>query len=195
MTALRVRFAAIQARVEGILDGMSPRDRSLLLGLVMFFSVVVVIGGAWTMNGKLASIEKIRDTRIEDLNYVNRTLAEYQQAQVELERIEKDMASFEGQDLSSFLEKAADSAEIRDRLDSVRENSVVEMGDLEEKNYSIKLTRVTLDQLVGFLYQVEATGYPLKITSAKFKRVKVSGEWMINVTLEIAAYRLLNTEG
>ena len=51
MTALRVRFAAIQARVEGILDGMSPRDRSLLLGLVAFFSIVLVLGGAWTMNG------------------------------------------------------------------------------------------------------------------------------------------------
>ncbi len=195
MTALRVRFTAIQARVEGILDGMSPRDRSLLLGLVAFFSIVVVLGGAWTMTGKLASLEKTRDTRIEDLNYVNRTLAEYQEAEIELGRIEKEMASFEGQDLSSFLEKAADAAEIRDRLDSVRENSVVEMGDLEEKNYSVKLSRVSLDQMVSFLYQVEATGYPLKITSAKFKRVKVSGEWLINVTLEIAAYRLLKTEG
>lgn len=195
MTALRARFAAIQARIEGILDGMSPRDRSLLLGLVAFIAIAVVVGGAWTMNGKLDSLETTRDTRIDDLNYVNRTITEYQEAQIELGRIEKDMASFEGQDLSSFLEKAADSAEIRDRLDSVRENSVVEMGDLEEKNYSVKLSRVTLEQMVSFLYQVEATGYPLKITSAKFKRVKVSGEWLLSVTLEIAAYRLLKSEG
>ena len=195
MTAFRARFAAIQARVEGILDGMSPRDRSLLIGLVGFFAVAIVLGGAWAMNGKLESLEKKRDTRIEDLNYVNRSLTEYQEAQIELAQIEKDMARFEGQDLSSFLEKAADSAEIRDRLDSVRENSVVEMGDLEEKNYSVKLSRVNLDQMVSFLYQVEATGYPLKITSAKFKRVKVSGEWLLNVTLEIAAYRLIKTEG
>jgi type II secretory pathway component PulM len=195
MTALRARFAAIQARVEGILDGMSPRDRSLLLGLVGFVTVAIVLGGAWTMNNKLESLEDTRDKRIEDLNYVNRSLTEYQEAQMKLEQIEKDMARFDGQDLSSFLEKAADSAEIRDRLDSVRENSVVELGDLEEKNYSVKLSKVTLDQMVSFLYQVEATGYPLKITSAKFKRVKVSGEWLLNVTLEIAAYRLIKTEG
>lgn len=195
MTALRARFTAIQARIEGILDGMSPRDRSLLLGLVGFVTVAVVLGGAWTMNNKLDSLADTRDKRIEDLNYVNRSLTEYQEAQIELEQIEKDMARFDGQDLSSFLEKAADSAEIRDRLDSVRENSVVELGDLEEKNYSVKLSKVTLDQMVSFLYQVEATGYPLKITSAKFKRVKVSGEWLLNVTLEIAAYRLIKTEG
>ncbi len=195
MTALRARFAAIQARVEGILDGMSPRDRSLLLGLVGFVTVAIVLGGAWTMNNKLESLEDTRDKRIEDLNYVNRSLTEYQEAQIELQQIESDMARFDGQDLSSFLEKAADSAEIRDRLDSVRENSVVELGDLEEKNYSVKLSKVTLDQMVSFLYQVEATGYPLKITSAKFKRVKVSGEWLLNVTLEIAAYRLIKTEG
>ena len=181
MTALRARFAAIQARVEGILDGMSPRDRSLLLGLVGFVTVAIVLGGAWTMNNKLESLEDTRDKRIEDLNYVNRSLTEYQEAQIELQQIESDMARFDGQDLSSFLEKAADSAEIRDRLDSVRENSVVELGDLEEKNYSVKLSKVTLDQMVSFLYQVEATGYPLKITSAKFKRVKVSGEWLLNV--------------
>lgn len=195
MTALRARFAAIQARVEGVLDGMSPRDRSLLLGLVAFFSLVAVGGSAWWMNGKLDSLEDTRDKRIEDVNYVNDTLAEYQQAQIELERIEADMARFDGQDLSSFLEKAADTADIRDRLDSVRENSVVELGDLEEKNYSVKLSRVSLEQMVTFLYQVEATGYPLKITSAKFKRVKVSGEWLLNVTLEIAAYRLIQAEG
>lgn len=195
MSALRARFAAIQARVEGVLDGMSPRDRSLLLGLVVFFSVAAVGGSAWWMNGKLDSLEDTRDKRVEDVNYVNDKLAEYQQAQIELERIEADMARFDGQDLSSFLEKAADTADIRDRLDSVRENSVVELGDLEEKNYSVKLSRVSLEQMVTFLYQVEATGYPLKITSAKFKRVKVSGEWLLNVTLEIAAYRLIQAEG
>lgn len=195
MSGMRARLASLQARIEGLLDGMSPRDRNLFMGLVVFFSLVLVGGGAYMMNGHLNTLEKDRDARIADLDLLEGQLQDQAQAQLELERIQGEMAKFDGQDLSSFMEKAAEGASIRDRLESVRENSVSELDDLEEKSYSVKLTRVDLDQMVHFLYQVEATGYPLRITSAKFKRVKVSGEWLLNVTLEIAAYRLLKEEG
>ncbi|MED5372756.1 MAG: type II secretion system protein GspM [Myxococcota bacterium] len=191
MSAFKARIAGLQARVEGMLDGMSSRDRTLLMGLVVFAALAAVGGGAWSMMGRLDTLEKqVKEAR-GDQQFIQSEIAEYKAASTELERIQKEMAKYEGQDMSSFMEKAAEAAEIRDRLDSVRENSVVEMGDLEQKNYSVRLTRVSLDQMVKFLYQVEATGYPLQITTAKFKRVKVSGEWMLNVTLEIAAYRLL----
>lgn len=191
MSALRARIAALQARVDGLLDGMSPRDRKLAIVLVVFLALVAVGGGAWWMNGSLESKAKaLKD--LEDYQHdIDVLAAEYEVAQADLIAVEDALRQKQGQDLSTFMEKAASTAGIAESLDSVREVSVVELGSLEQKNYTVRLTKISQEQAAEFLYQVEGTGFPLRISSAKFKRVKVSGEWLLNLTLEVAAYRLL----
>ena len=68
------------------------------------------------------------------------------------------------------------------------------MGILEQKNYNVDLKKVTLDQLLNFLYETEATGYPLRIQNANIQTVRVSGEKKLTMRMEVAAYRLSEEE-
>ena len=190
------RMGHVTARVDAILEGLAPRDRKLLIGLTLFGLVVLVGGGFFVMSGSLSAKETQLGERRADLNYVEVLAADYEASQVTLEAIEAELRKSGGQDLSAFLEKAATEVKIAENLDSVREKNVVELGSLEQKNYNVTVSRITQDQAVDFLYEVEGGGYPLKITSANFKVVKVKGEKFVTLKLDIAAYRLIeNAEG
>ena len=189
--SLATRMGHVTARVDAILEGLSPRDRKLLIGLVLFGLVILVGGGFFVMSSSLDAKETQLAERRSDLNYVETLAEEYNGSQATLEEIEAELRKSGGQDLSAFLEKAATEVKIAENLDSVREKTVVELGSLEQKNYDVTVSRLTQDQVVDFLYAVEGGDFPLKISSANFKVVKVKGEKLVTLKLDIAAYRLL----
>ncbi len=194
MSAVRRRLEGALARLDGVMDAMSPRDRKLAIGLLLFAVLLLVGGGFSVMSSTLSSLETQLDGRRGDLVYVQALQSDYTSSSQQLADIEEDLAKHSGTSLSAFMEQAADKAGIRDRLDSVRENSVVELDSLVQKNHSVSLSKITLEQALDFLYEIEATGYPLRVTNANFKVVKVKGEKVLNMKLEIAAYSLVETE-
>ncbi|HJN73061.1 MAG TPA: type II secretion system protein GspM [Myxococcota bacterium] len=194
MSAIRRRIEGLTARLDAVLDGMSARDRKLLMGLGGFALLILVGGGFSFMSSSLDNLDSQLQQRHADLAYVTQLQDDYSAASVQLEDIEEELRQHESTSLSAFMEQAAGKAGIRESLDSVRENSVVELGSLVQKNHTVSLTRITLDQAVSFLYEIEATGYPLRVSNANFKVVKVKGDKMLNLKLEVAAYSLLEME-
>jgi hypothetical protein len=56
------------------------------------------------------------------------------------------------------------------------------------------MSKVSLDQIVSFLYEIETAGYPLKIRSMKTKTATVSGAKVLNVSMEVSSFRLVADE-
>jgi len=187
-------FGPLQSRLEPLLDSLSPRDRMLLLGLSVFGGLLLIAGVGWWMTSSLDGLRSDIDDRKEALAFVRQEIAEYEASQEQLILIEEELKKHEGTDFSAFMEKAAESADMKDQLSSVRPTSTTTVGSLEVKNYDVKVNRVSLPQFLDFLYQVETDGYPLRITNAKLKGVTVSGAKLLNVTLEVSAFRLLIEE-
>ena len=50
---------------------------------------------------------------------------------------------------------------------------------------------MTLQQVKDFLFELESNGYPLKITGARFKTTTQAGIKVLNVSLDVTAYKLL----
>ena len=194
MSAIRRRIEGLTARFDAVLDGMSARDRKLLIGLAGFALLVLVGGGFSLISGTLDGMDAELEQRRQDLAYVNALKSDYNDGASQLQDIEAELAKHQDTSLSAFMEQAASKAGIRERLDSVRENSVVELGALVQKNHTVSLSKISLEQALDFLYEIEGTGYPLRVTNANFKVVKVKGEKLLNLKLEVAAYSLLETE-
>lgn len=146
------------------------------------------------MDRALTSLETEIVAQEETLSFVKSAARDWQEAQTQLDGIEAELKKHGSTDLSAFLEQAAQSANIKDSLDSVRETSVTTIGNLEQKNYSVSLSKVSLDQFLNFLYEAEATGYPLRITSTNVKAKKRNDALQVTVKLEVAAFRLLEEE-
>lgn len=188
MDPLRERFAELVAT-------MSPRDRGLFLGLVAF-AAVALLGGAWWLGSSiLGDVESRVSARQSTLTQIQALVAEHDAAAETVAAIEADLRRNANQDLPSFIEKKASEEGISANLQGVREKQVVTEGSLEERTYSVEITKITLAQLTAFLYAIETDGYPLRVRSTKMKSVTQQGVKLLNVSMEVSAFKLLGDAG
>ncbi len=180
-----------QERVFDLLSSMTPRDRKLMLGLVAFFSLVFVGGSLWLMSSKLSTLNGHIADREEKLHLIHVLAIDHAEALGEAEEIEEALKANAGTDLSSFLEQAAGKSGIEEKLDQVKEKTTATDGVVQEKVYAVKLTKLTLDELTSFLYEVETARYPLKVHTFKVKSRKSGDSRVLNVDMDIASYKVL----
>ncbi len=191
MSTLSTRAEALRDRVLDALADMSPRDRSLLAGLLIAFPLVIVLGGAWWMNSTLSELEG-RVTSYNDTLHLIRVMAEdHAEATDRVAEAEAKLKGHDATDLSAYLEQAAGKVGISDKLASVRERSAASSAFVEEKLYAVKLSKLSLEEMATFLFEVETAGYPLQIRSLKVKTRTKRGEKELSVDLDVTAYRVI----
>jgi type II secretory pathway component PulM len=194
MSTLSTRLDAMRDRIQDTLADMSPRDRSLAFGLVIGAVLVIVGGGAWWMRNTLNDLHSRVASREDTLHTIKVMAAEHEVAIGQAEKIKEQLQKFEGTELSAFLEQAAKDTNVSDRLDAVREKSSSSDGVLEEKLYAVALSKLSTEEMASFIFKVETSGYPLKVKSFRAKTQTRKGEVMLNVDMDVSAYRVLATE-
>jgi type II secretory pathway component PulM len=185
MDPLRERFSQLVA-------SMSSRDRSLFIGLIVFFALTVLGGGWWVGRRALADLDGRIESREATLAQLKGLASDQEEAAKQVKSIEEELRKSSGQDLPSFIEKAAEQVGIATNLQGVREKQVTTEGTLEEKSYNVEVAKISLEQLTSFLYAVETGGYPLRVRSMKTKSLVAQGVKVLSVTLDISAFRLLD---
>ncbi len=188
---LQDALAPMFERVEAILQGMNSRSRKQLLGLVMVAVVAFYGAVLWLMASHLEDLDGEVETRQATLAFLQEEGAGYHDTREEAEQIEEQLRDQAGKSLSSYLEKAAEKCDIKDQLDKVDEKSVVAIGDLETQRVEASISKVTLEQLASFLYEVEAGDFPLRIQSTNVRMKKSRDGRLLNVKFDIDAFRLL----
>ena len=192
MSTVNTRIRSILDRAQDVLADMTPRDRALLLGLSGLALLVMLGGSAWWMSSTVSSLQARIDDRDATLAAVQLAGAEYEAAAVEAAAIETQLKKYAGTDLSSYLEKAATTANVKDKLKSVREKSSAVDGNIEEKLHTVSLDGMSLAELTEFLYEVETSGYPLRIKTFRVKTRSRRGETTLNVDMDISAFQILD---
>jgi type II secretory pathway component PulM len=185
------RTRPAREKLQNLFLNMSPRDRILLVAMLAVLCLVLLSLGGFAMKKSLRGLRSELARRQSQLVTVTELGASYAEASKRKAEIDDLLSSQSGTTLSAFLEKAADKVQIRDNIKQVRERSVSSLGDLEDKQYSVQVSKVSLEQLSGFLYEIEAAGYPLKVRSLKLKAVTVSGQKILDANLEISAFRIV----
>lgn len=193
--AITDRLMPLADRARDQLADMSERDRKLLLGLVVGLLVAVLGGGVLFMKGRLDALEGKVASRKETLRNLELLAADYAAGKTQAEQIASRISEHEGTDLSAYLEQVAQKSSVGDRLDAVRQKSSTDAGDLVETVYAVKLSRLLQDDLTSFLYEMESTGYPLKVRTLSVKARKRGDEVQLGVDMDIAAYRIKPQEG
>lgn len=181
----------LRGRFGDMVAAMTPRDRKLFVGLVVFVYTAVVGGALWFGRGQIAELQGRVADREETLTLVKLLAADQVAGADQVKTIEEELKRNANQDLPSFMEKAAQKVGISGQLQGVREKGTTTERTLEDKSYGVELSKLSLQQLVDFLHEVETSRYPLKIRNAKIKSQTLAGQKVLNVTLEVSAFRLV----
>ena len=181
----------LRGRFGDMVAAMTARDRKLFVGLVVFGYVAVVGGLLWVGRSQLGDLQSRVEAQEETLSLVTLLAAEQLDAADQITTIEDQLRKNATTDLPSFMEKATQKVGISAQLQGVREKGTTTEGTLEDKTYGVELSKLSLQQLVEFLHEVETSRYPLKIRNAKVKTQTLAGQKVLNVTLEVSAFRLV----
>lgn len=193
MSRINTSLEPMTARVDAVLESMSARDRKLAAGLFVFVLLLFVGGGAFLLKRDMDSREKRLASARADLSFARDEEAQHRALTEQLSAIEAQMRESQGQNFSAFVDKAASEAQIRENLQGIREIGADETDGLETKTHTVEVQRITQQQLGDFLYALEGGGYPLQIRNTAIKVVVASGEKRLNVKLEVATYRLVES--
>lgn len=184
-------IATVTAFAERQLEALSPRDRRLLLGLLTF-GVVVGLGLLWwTLYGVLDDkASRVRTAR-ENLETAKLYQAEYQTAAASLAAQESRLRQYQGKRVSAHIEEIAGKRGVSDNLRAVNENGAEVVGNIKQTKYSVELKDLEHQDAIGFLYELETSGFPASVNHADFKaKKKRDGGSTLDLSLELVVFSL-----
>lgn len=179
-----------RARFNGYVSDMSPRDRALFLGLTLSLYGGLLLGSLWlgsSILGDLRSRSSARESVATRLEAMESELKANSAKAAEIETVLRENAN---QDLPSFVEKAALKLSLGSNLKAVKAKGTTSIGNIEEKSFNIELDKISLGQLTELLFEMETTGYPLRIRTTRLKTVGPPGQRLLSGTLEVSRFKL-----
>jgi hypothetical protein len=167
MTALN----DLLARLTELVERLSPRER-VLVGLGAAAAVLVVI---WLVAGALAERRATLYAQIaaseRDVLEMGRLRDRYLQLRAERDvvrrKLERGGADFS---LFSHLEGVTRDVVSRDRIAAMNPSTRTVAEDLQEEDVEMRLSGVSLRELVSLLYRVEKTDLPLILSRIQMKK-------------------------
>lgn len=186
----------IKERALDAFAALPPRDRILAAGLIISTFFGGLGFGVYKMN-KTLTVQRQEIERVgKSVELIQVLQAEQASLESEVMQIEESLAKNATTDLSAFLEQSATKSGFnpKEKNMQVREKSTTKDGRLQEKVFSVSLSNLTTEEFAKFLFQTETSGYPLKIQTSTVKRRKRSDGVNLNLSLDIAAYKLVEEE-
>ena len=189
MATLPVRSGPM-AFVERQLEMLSPRDRKLLVGLLLFFALVFVGGFWYVLNGLLDDkASRVRDAKAA-FAVIQQLETEYQQASARFESQKDRLREPKDKPVTAWVEELASKHGITEQLRAVNQQQSEVVGDVARTRYKVEIKRAAQEPLYRFLYELETSQYPAKVEQANFKVAYVKKEKFMDLTLELIVLSL-----
>lgn len=189
-------MAKLLHKIQDALSQMSARERRLVIGGSVALLITIIIGGGWGAWSHINSLEQDVSDREEALRQIQMMAMDHASNVEKAALIATSLEENQNTTMQSFVEKKAAEVGIqRDRLDAIKGKTPISRGTLEETSFTVELSKLSLEDAMNFINVLEASDFPMVIRNTKFKTQKISGEKLIRLTLEIAAYQRLATSG
>jgi hypothetical protein len=182
LTDLLQRFAVL-------IERLSPRERVLLGGGAVIGVVVLV----WALAGALAERRTTLRAQISaserDLAEMGRLRDHYLQLRAERDvvrhKLERGGIDFS---LFSHLEGVTRDVVSRDRIAAMNPSTRTVAEDLQEEDVEMRLSGVSLREVVALLYRVEKTDLPLLVSRIQMKK-RFDQPFVYDATLVVGRLR------
>ena len=177
------------ARLRVLLERLSPRER-VLVGSGAAAGLIVTV---WVLGGMLAEHQTTLQAQIaasqRDLVEVGRLRDRYLELRAEHAAVRKKL-EHGGRDFSLFshIEGVARDVVSRDRIAAMNPSTRTVAEDLQEEDVELRLSGVSLRELVSLLYRVEKTDLPLLTSRLQMKK-RYDQPFVYDATLVIGHLR------
>lgn len=176
---------------------MTPREQTMGLAAAALVLVLIIVLPIAVASGRIGKIEKEVAEGKKQFREIVRAIESYDQKKAQLVQMQQTLAGGFDSALSTTIESLAETSGIKDRIDSLKEKAAAPSDIFDEASVDVRLKKITLQQLVDFLYVIE--NHPDKVLRLKQLSVKprYDNKQDLDVSFTVSTYRLLEgaTEG
>lgn len=171
--------------------GLQPKEQIYALvgaGVLLLLLVGLPISLASSKLGGLE--EELREGKIKQRE-IFKELDRYQQFKGEVDQLEAKYQQGYDATLPTTMESLADKSGIKDRIDNIKEKGATSMESFDEVSVEVRLTKVTLPQLIDYLYNIEHHAQLfLRVREIQIRR-RFDNKQLLDVPLlKVSTYRL-----
>ena len=179
-------LAGPRAQVSAFLDGLAPRERTMLYAAASVTALLVAWLGIYEpMTNALSDLDRKIQIARRDAASVQALAERYRTLRTEVAELEGGDASAGGASLFSQLESTAVPIVGRERIVSMNPSSRPVGDRFEEDLVDMRLEGVPLRQLIELLYTIEYKDPPMRLSRAALKR-EYKDPSLIDATLVVA---------
>ncbi len=189
MTVLTFRNAIQMALGKTGFNKLEKREkRVVVVGAILFVCFALFHFTVSPLLQARQQTQKVLIQKKEDIQKIRQLQAEYRQLQNQAvniqNRLQKRSSSFT---LFSFIEERATKANVKQLINSMTPSTSEGEGPLQESRVDLKLEKISLQQLVDFLQQVESIDDVVMI-----KRISIQEnskeEGLLDVVMKIITF-------
>ena len=170
--------------------GLQPREQIIAIIVVGFVLLLVVVMPISLASGKISKLEKTLQTSKEQINDVVREIADYNREKSQLTSVETLLKAGFDTSISTTIENFASQSGIKENVDSLKERPITPSDIFDEASVDVRMSKISLDQLVEFLYKIESERTRiLRIKQLQIKP-RFDNRKLLDVSFQVATYKL-----
>jgi len=171
--------------------GMSPREQTMALIGTAVALILVFVLPVTVASGRIGKLEREVQQGKGHLRDIIRAIDSYNRKKATLSQMQKSLAGGFDSSISTTLESMAEQSGIKEKIDSLKEKPTSPSDLFDIASVDVRLRRVSLEQLVDFLYRIE--NQPDKMLRLRQLSIKprFDNKQEMDVSFTVSTYRLL----
>lgn len=170
--------------------GLNPREQ--MFALIGAGVVILLVFGMPLIltSSKLSSLENEIVEGREKQREILKRMEQFQSQSQKLKEIEAKIAKGFDATITTTMATLAEKVGIKDRIENIRDKGARSTELFDEISVEVKLVKITVPQLMDYLYQIEQhPDLVLRISQIRIKR-RFDNKQLLDVMFEVSTYRL-----
>lgn len=171
--------------------GLQPREQTMALVAVGVALVLLIVAPIWLANGRLSKLQNTLNQGQKSMDEIVRAIDDYNKKKTELTALEGKLKGGFDANANVTLENLAKQAGIES---DIRAKSTPVPKDLyNENSVEVSLKKVTLKQLVDYLYQIEYGSRIMRIDRLRLKPA-YGNRQLLDAKFDVISFQLQEGE-
>ena len=173
----------------GRLGQLEKRELVMLsFGALFLLVALLYIGIYEPYQEALNNADKAIASKRRQIVEVQQLQTEYNRLQQQTNNIEGQLASRSGLSALALLENIASSVGSRENLSYIRPQPAQTQGEIYIENLDIKLEKLTLQQVLQLLWNIDTAKTPMQIKNLRLKQ-RFDNQALTDATLTVSVFR------
>ena len=170
--------------------GLQPKEQIIAMVVSGALLLLIIFMPISLAGGKISQMEKAINQNREQMGDVVRNIDEYNKEKAKLSAIESLMKSGFDTSLSSTIEGIATQTGVKPNVDQLKEKPLIPSEVFDEAGVDVRVSKVTLQQLVDFLYKIE--GEKSKVLRVKQIQIKprYDNRTLVDANFVVSTFKL-----